>query len=193
MIRRLFTAAFAISLLLSVATGVLWVRSYWTIDELYREAGPQPHPNLRPDLNLNPPLPDIIDWHSTTFCLSLPGAIDFTRQYEVNILSVGAGPPNTGWEWSADTAAGSQRTWRDYWFACSYYAGPSGSTLHVHFPDWAVASIAAAAAALLSRGRFLGRRGGALCRICGYDLRASIGRCPECGTPILLTINKTEA
>lgn len=191
MIHRLFIAASAISLALCVATVVLWARSYWTIDELYRDAAPPPHSNLRPDLNVNPVLPDTIDWHSTTICLSLPGAIDFTRQCEVNILSAGAGLPNTGWEWSTDTAAGSQRMWRDYWFACAYYAGPSGSTLHVHFPDWAVASIAAVAAALLSRGRFLGRRGGALCSICGYDLRASTGRCPECGRPIITPVRRS--
>jgi hypothetical protein len=34
----------------------------------------------------------------------------------------------------------------------------------------------------LQRFRRAGRLGRGLCPICGYDLRESAGRCPECGT-----------
>lgn len=40
---------------------------------------------------------------------------------------------------------------------------------------------------LIQRLRTLRRRHDGLCRECGYDLRASRERCPECGTPIAVS------
>jgi uncharacterized membrane protein YGL010W len=37
--------------------------------------------------------------------------------------------------------------------------------------------------ALVVNARFKGRERHGLCTVCGYDLRASSERCPECGTP----------
>jgi hypothetical protein len=56
--------------------------------------------------------------------------------------------------------------------------------VEVTFPHW----VAASATALLPvswlyrRWRMAGRSGGGICRGCGYDLRATPARCPECGT-----------
>ena len=64
--------------------------------------------------------------------------------------------------------------------------GPRGSLINLRFPYWflstatAVLPLAWGVRALRARR---GRREG-LCRRCGYDLRASAGRCPECGSAI---------
>ena len=61
---------------------------------------------------------------------------------------------------------------------------PGGSTLTgIDVPLWFVVTLTAAGPALAllhrRRRRLRGRAG--LCRRCGYDLRATPGRCPECG------------
>jgi hypothetical protein len=66
---------------------------------------------------------------------------------------------------------GARGSWRPYWF--------------IVVPYWAIAVVTGAApAAWLIRRSTGGRRfGRGRCRTCGYDLRSSPERCPECGTP----------
>ena len=56
----------------------------------------------------------------------------------------------------------------------------------VSCPHWAVALAAVVLPALRLTGlwRMRRRRTAGLCRACGYDLRATPGRCPECGKAV---------
>jgi hypothetical protein len=63
--------------------------------------------------------------------------------------------------------------------------GPRGSLWNLAVPYWFVivaASVWPAYSLVWARRRRRRGRVG-LCRRCGYDLRATIGRCPECGEP----------
>jgi hypothetical protein len=51
-------------------------------------------------------------------------------------------------------------------------------------PYWFLMACTAAMLVLSWRRWRRARRASGLCANCGYDLRASRGRCPECGTPI---------
>jgi len=67
-------------------------------------------------------------------------------------------------------------------------AGIVADVWSVWVPHWAVLSASGlAAAALLVYGVSRHRKSAAcVCATCGYDLRASPERCPECGTPKML-------
>jgi hypothetical protein len=64
----------------------------------------------------------------------------------------------------------------------------------IALPHWTAAAITALLP-LLTLGRFIRnkaldrcRRRTGLCHSCGYDLRSSIDRCPECGTFIFSNV-----
>jgi hypothetical protein len=74
------------------------------------------------------------------------------------------------------------------WFFSSFgyvlAALPNGTLYAIAAPHWFLAMLFAILPALYLRAIVRSRRRNriGLCRVCGYDLRATPERCPECGT-----------
>src|SRR4051794_39652047 len=76
---------------------------------------------------------------------------------------------------------------RDLGFATARidYAASGRPRRAAYVPHWFLALVLGALPAAWATGAVRRRRARpGLCRSCGYDLRASPDRCPECGTPV---------
>jgi hypothetical protein len=167
----------AVSALLFLATCVLWVRSYRqaeVLDELRRD-------------------------RYSSWCLYdiwwMRGSVAITKTY----LGPNNMPPaDFGSRLNFQTLEGEPGTVQSFFgFNDSIfgYSPPSQpyAAYGVWFPFWlAVAAFAIIPslriAAIANRIRHKNRKRAGLCPSCGYDLRATPGRCPECGA-----IPKTKA
>ena len=205
--RRLFITVSVLSLVLCLATAVLWVRSIWFVDSAIFTAGgrlwrltsadrdfqieyvkgwPQAEPIRRVPSNLwgfgdvAPPLDqDDAEWHATRrrdgpifwtrsgLChtyLTPDGRVDWviwSKPYLGNLLERFLDAPRTA----------SMR-----WHSVSFPPSALVGMLAIAPAILAVRTVARCFNAMRKRLR-------QLCRNCGYDLRATPGRCPECGTP----------
>jgi hypothetical protein len=184
--RRLFTLLSVLSLALWVATCALWVRSYQCVDSL----------------EMRPAWTPLTWWHVNSQYGSIecnvtfltPTArdsdllIDQSREGSKRLRLESAPLWRSGWDWF------SQPDLRWRWLGFAYRSedrgGPDYAANYIYqgvkcrgfaAPDWSLAF----AAGLMPLGwlvtyrrRF--RKGH--CPSCGYDLRATPERCPECGT-----------
>jgi hypothetical protein len=180
MIRRLFTLLSALSLLLCVATAAAWawstrVGTLWGWQCRVVEQG------------------TVYDEQYAVFaCRGSVGVAG--HQYWVEpspaALTEWLGP-RTGLFAEAITAADwppgrSDSTWGRQGFV-DHRVGVPGTVFWqvvVGAPWWGIVAVSAVApAAALARARRTRRRNPlGLCPACGYDLRATPGRCPECGS-----------
>src|SRR5688572_17306702 len=71
------------------------------------------------------------------------------------------------------------------WQRAGFHFGTSGNDVALQFPIWLLGLVSAVPLALPLRRIVTKRRRvrSGLCPDCGYDLRASPARCPECGRP----------
>ena len=168
MLRRLFASVSLLSLVLFVAVVVLWVRSYAT--------------------------PDAV-WHfgrGSEFRFTVWQARTWRGKAAVDAItgSMYQPPPPPGLHHAREPEFSANLKWPNdllgFGHADSEYSVPfydeKRSTWVV--PLWFPAALALALPAtwLVQRRRRIKRLHAGLCRRCGYDLRATPGRCPECGT-----------
>ena len=167
---RLFTILSVLSLLLCLATLALWVRSHWVQDWFVRGAdeaiGTQVHSGLG----------RILCFHYD----------DRSRRTEPWAWSMGSAPVTLQTHQLLDTSE-APHWWNRLGFAV--LRGGSGTSLapsvvfFVLIPHWSLALLFAVLPALHLRAAIRSRRRlrPGLCPVCGYDLRATPDRCPECG------------
>jgi hypothetical protein len=154
--RHLFTFSAAVSLLLCVAAAAMAVRSFSVEDQLEY---------LSPDERL-------------LMLISKNGRLDVLY---LAAWRAGDDPGFTYMQGSPDTYGGTDYSKRVLGFGADVQL--NGGRF-VNIPYWFLALAAAVppfvALKRIRHRRRLNRRG--LCAVCGYDLRASPDRCPECGT-----------
>ena len=175
--RRLFDVLATMSLLLCVAVCILWVRSSFQRDHVYR---------LQPSVKQDGPGWDSLGATSGGGRLTLYRQVAALRLFETRTVQAKNGKWGLHWisHPSADDASPGSLISRlgfryEHWgrgmqFERHWYIGA---------PHWSVAAILVAfpmaqAAAAVRRRRRIAQ---GLCVACGYDLRATHGRCPECG------------
>lgn len=184
-LRSLLQLLTAFSFLLCLAVVVLWVRGGFVEHELRFGRG-------NDDYNI--PLGWEVWLGSGSGVVWVSYSADWVAQPSVKIpMDAGwfrhdARPPGThsyrrwlrqSFRWGGGSGERAQ-------FIRRLGAGRMGSSLrYVRVPHWSlVIVLGAGPAAWMVRRRLreqLRRRSAGLCAACGYDLRATPGRCPECG------------
>ncbi len=182
----------AASLLLSIATAALWIRSYWRADMLFltRDA-----PDERPGITH--------EW-SDRFYLEDGTIIYVSHNDKINY----AGIPPRGIHFAHGSLPAQHgnycltvaliATGYDFkpvlWRGFGFYFDRSGNTFQ-RDKRWMIGAPMALPTTLLAfppmfaayralrRARATFRSRNSFCVACGYDLRATPGRCPECGRP----------
>lgn len=183
--RRLVTAASALSLILCVAFGVLWVVTLRWHDDLlvsdtYHDATGLPVDYHLFYLSVNRGLVTLMHepvygWkaRAAAFAPLTPGGV-----------RVGHHSQNPQLAWWGDTRMGFGY-WNE-WSVKPYAWCPMYVIVAPMYAPMVLLSVPPLAWWIRKRRRRR-RTSEGRCLVCGYDLRASTGRCPECGSPIPAT------
>lgn len=167
---KAFTAGAAASFALSLAVAALWAESYWFSDHLEFSRAGQPTTAGVPYSSYG-----LHSWRGTlsVFFAPVRGTVPAPTY---------TGP--SGWTCThravPSTVVGRPGVLHGL---IRFRVEQYGDGAYIQLPHWLVMSTGLALPAVWLRRRSKLRRAGAYCVRCGYDLRASEDRCPECGTP----------
>ena len=179
MVRRLLNLLTALSLLLCVTVSVMWVRSYFRYDGLYltKVVGPDERPERR-FFHARSSL------GSVSLCSTYQNCVrDFMNPYDRKLMGAGwvrtvrvESPP-------ASIAVGGGWLGFQSKFESDVHEAQTRYDRVVVLPYWLFATVLAITPVLWLRAWRHRRRRlvQSLCPVCGYDLRATPERCPECG------------
>ena len=167
MTRWLFTILAALSLLMCVAVCVLWVRSYRRMDGV-RYWSPQVVRFVFSD-------------HGRIYVVFASPVEHDKRGWELETLDVQDRP--SVWERDAGDANYAADLLGFGYINADGLEGLADRLRAVTIPHWFVCLTSAASPARRAWKALRRRRHACagLCASCGYDLRATPGRCPECG------------
>ena len=199
-IRRLFTAASVISLLLCIGTAAIWLQSYREWDEIGVRSirwDPGPWDNT---VGFSYHDWDVVGgWtHGELYVRHSRGiGIALTFGTYTPAQSMKDHPQGVHFTWEPDGVPmpleTSLSTAVDHWWhGFSYWDNPPAEdpAWIIVTPLWFVLAAFGVLPTTWCIRRFSHisrRRKPGLCTACGYDLRASTDRCPECGTAIPVT------
>jgi hypothetical protein len=169
--RILLNGLTILSLLLALAFAVLWVRSYWRADVFGWMA----------------PVRSDAEFFSFSAVSAGGGTAVWFGYYAPR--DSGDWPPD-GWHWTA--IGGPPTPYADggganrWGMSHTFFTDPAGRWRRIVFPTWPAAVVFAILPGMMLtraiRRRRRGREGH--CAKCGYDLRATPDRCPECGAEV---------
>lgn len=176
--RRLFTFSAAVSAVLFIMVCALWIRSYWIADSL--EISDRGRMGNQTGA-----------WRLYTYAQSCHGRMRFDcerlavtdpQAAEILLFNPCAEPTHVR---RAEPATPELYRPRPHEWA-GFSASRDGSLMLISFPHWALALVALGLPICFARSVRRERRSrrAGCCLICGYDLRASLARCPECGTSV---------
>ncbi|HWE95382.1 MAG TPA: hypothetical protein VG269_15550 [Tepidisphaeraceae bacterium] len=186
--RRLFTILSALSLLLCVATALLWPRSYSISDALTIDLPQFGRPLADDTLNIASGNGGVGFSFDRWAAWELGTRKPTRRDFHPHVVSYQSLPPFYPWKLN-------QTFFQSHGCEISTHTEPISPTsvgsgviyqFNVVLPDAAMLGATSILPALWvwqwHRRRKRRLRSAFACRVCGYDLRATPGRCPECGT-----------